>query len=309
MSGAGAAGGEADGGVKPKDIARLLERYRITDGEKFRLSDHDPADRGGRHVDHSGMDAMLADGIARLAKLQQLLYADDRWSMLVVLQAMDAAGKDGTIKHVMTGVNPQGVEVTAFKQPGPEDLSHGFLWRVHAHAPARGRIAIFNRSHYEDVLVTRVHPELLDHLRLPDAVRGDKFWKRRLGDISAFESYLANQGTVVVKIFLNVSKEEQKRRFLQRLDDKRKNWKFSAADLKERGFWDAYQDAYEAAIAATASPGAPWYVVPADDKDFAHFVVAEALIRTLEKLDLKMPLPSASEAALLDEARHALERE
>jgi PPK2 family polyphosphate:nucleotide phosphotransferase len=294
--------------VKRRDIGKLLDRYRVTD-DSVRLKDHDPADRGGHLVEHDKIDDLLADGVSRLSALQSLLYADDRWSMLMVLQAMDAAGKDGTIKHVMTGVNPQGVDVTAFKQPGPEDLSHGFLWRIHAHAPARGRIAIFNRSHYEDVLVSRVHPELLDHLHLPDAVRGQKFWKRRLGDISAFESYLANQGTVVVKFFLHVSKDEQKRRFLSRLDEKHKNWKFSAADLKERGFWDAYQDAYEAAIGATASPEAPWYIVPADNKDFAHLVVAEALIHTLEELDLKMPAPSVSEAALLDEARHALENE
>ncbi len=294
--------------MKRRDIGKLLDRYRVTD-DSVRLKDHDPADRGGHLVEHDKIDDLLADGVSRLSALQSLLYADDRWSMLMVLQAMDAAGKDGTIKHVMTGVNPQGVDVTAFKQPGPEDLSHGFLWRIHAHAPARGRIAIFNRSHYEDVLVSRVHPELLDHLHLPDAVRGQKFWKRRLGDISAFESYLANQGTVVVKFFLHVSKDEQKRRFLSRLDEKHKNWKFSAADLKERGFWDAYQDAYEAAIGATASPEAPWYIVPADNKDFAHLVVAEALIHTLEELDLKMPAPSVSEAALLDEARHALENE
>ncbi len=294
--------------MKRHDAAKLLDRYRVTDGAAFKLRDHDPADKGG-HFDHAAIGTHLAEGVARLAELQNRLYADDRWSMLVVLQAMDAAGKDGTIKHVMTGVNPQGVVVTAFKQPGPEDLSHGFLWRVHPHAPARGRIAIFNRSHYEDVLVTRVHPELLDHLRLPKSCRGKKFWKHRLDDIAAFETYLARQGTVVVKIFLHLSKDEQKRRFLARLDDPGKNWKFSAADLKERAYWDDYQDAYERAIQATAAPHAPWFVVPADHKPFAHLVVAEALIDALDSLDLALPSPPEAEAEVLRQARKALETE
>jgi PPK2 family polyphosphate:nucleotide phosphotransferase len=295
--------------MKPRKIAKLLDRYRVTDGHAFTLKDHDPADRGGDLVDHDKIEAMLADGVARLSELQTRLYADDRWSMLVVLQAMDAAGKDGTIKHVMTGVNPQGVIVTSFKQPGPEDNAHGFLWRIHPHAPARGRIAIFNRSHYEDVLVTRVHPELLDHLRLPDECRGKKFWRHRLDDIEAFESYLYHQGTLVIKLFLNVSRNEQKRRFLSRIDAPHKNWKFSAADLKERAYWDEYQSAYQHAIAATAAPHAPWYVVPADNKPFTHLVVAEALIDGLEKLDLKEPSPPQEEVARLQEARKRLEEE
>ena len=294
--------------MKRREAARLLDRYRVTDGAGFKLRSHDPADHGGQ-FDHSSIEQQLAQGVARLSELQMQLYADDRWSMLVVLQAMDAAGKDGTIKHVMTGVNPQGVAVTSFKQPGPEDLAHGFLWRIHPHAPARGRIAIFNRSHYEDVLVTRVHPELLDARRLPDACRGKKFWKHRLDDIEAFETYLARQGTAVIKIFLNVSKDEQKRRFLSRLDEPHKNWKFSAGDLKERAHWDAYQDAYQQAIEATATPQAPWYVVPADNKPFAHVVVAEALIEALEKLDLCQPSPPADEAQSLKQAREALENE
>jgi PPK2 family polyphosphate:nucleotide phosphotransferase len=294
--------------VKRHEARKLLDRYRVTDGSGFSLRDHDPADRGGG-FDHKTIEAALADGVERLSELQTRLYADDRWSMLVVLQAMDAAGKDGTIKHVMTGVNPQGVVVTSFKQPGPEDLSHGFLWRVHAHAPSRGRIAIFNRSHYEDVLITRVHPELLDHLRLPDDVRGKKFWKHRLQDIEAFETYLTRQGTVVVKIFLHLSRDEQKRRFLSRIDEPHKNWKFSAADLKERAFWDDYQSAYEHAIGATAAAHAPWFVVPADDKAFAHLIVAEALINALEGLSLKEPSPPAAEVALLAQARRELEAE
>ncbi len=289
--------------------ARLLDRYRITDGRKFRLKDHDPADRGGGLVDTGKTNERLAEGVKRLSELQDLLFAEDRWSLLMVLQAMDAAGKDGTIAHVMTGVNPQGVSVTAFKQPGPEDLVHGFLWRVHAHAPARGRIAIFNRSHYEDVLVTRVHPELLDGLHLPDRVRGKKFWKHRLADIASFEEYLTHQGTAVLKIFLHVSRKEQKRRFLERLDKPDKNWKFSSADLKERDFWDDYQEAYEHAIAATATPDAPWYVVPADDKALAHLIVAEAMIEALEALELSYPAASDKEKEALAAARRKLEAE
>jgi PPK2 family polyphosphate:nucleotide phosphotransferase len=295
--------------VKHKHVAKLLDRYRVSDGKGFSLKDHDPADKGGGHFDHSHLDTTLADGVARLAELQTRLYAAETHSLLLVLQAMDAAGKDGTIKHVMTGVNPQGVDVTSFKQPGPVDLMHGFLWRIHAAAPIRGRIAIFNRSHYEDVLVCRVHPALLDKQGLPDACRGRKFWKHRLEDIVNFESYMAHQGTTTIKIFLNVSKDEQKRRFLSRIDEPHKNWKFSAADLHERDFWEAYQEAYEAAITATAQEDAPWFVVPADNKSFAHLVVAEAMIEALEKLDLKEPSPPPAEAALLTEARKKLEEE
>jgi PPK2 family polyphosphate:nucleotide phosphotransferase len=295
--------------VKPKHVARLLDRYRVTDGKGFALSDHDPADKGGGLVDHANLDKSLAEGVEKLSELQIRLYAAQKESLLIVLQAMDAAGKDGTIKHVMTGVNPQGVDVTSFKQPGPIDLMHGFLWRVHAAAPMRGRIAIFNRSHYEDVLVCRVHPELLDKQNLPDSCRGRKFWKHRLEDIVNFESYMAHQGTKTIKIFLNVSKDEQKRRFLSRIDEPHKNWKFSAADLHERDFWDAYQDAYEAAITATAQEEAPWFVVPADNKPFAHLVVAEAVIEALEALDLKEPSPPEAEVALLKEARKKLEGE
>ncbi len=295
--------------MKPRHARKLLDRYRITDGARFDLAEYRPDDRGGDLVDHGAIDALLTDGVDRLSALQTKLFADDKWSLLLVLQAMDAAGKDGTIKHVMTGINPQGVDVTAFKQPGPADLQHGFLWRVHAHAPAAGRIAIFNRSHYEDVLVTRVHPDLLDQAHLPEAARGKKFWKHRLEDIAAFEKYLLHQGTVVLKVFLNVSKAEQRRRFLDRLDEPDKNWKFSAADLKERAHWDDYQDAYQHAIAGTATPEAPWFVVPADDKPFAHLIVAEALIEALGKMDLRQPSMPPEEAALLTEARRMLEAE
>jgi PPK2 family polyphosphate:nucleotide phosphotransferase len=295
--------------VKAKHAARLLDRYRVTDGRGFRLKDYDPADNGGGIFDPKDADKRLADGVARLSDLQTALYADDRWSLLLVLQAMDAAGKDGTVKHVMTGVNPAGISVSSFKQPGPEDLMHGFLWRVHAQAPARGHIAIFNRSHYEDVLITRVHPELLDHLKLPDAVRAKKFWKHRLADIANFEDYLAHQGTLVLKIFLHLSRDEQKRRFLKRIEEPAKNWKFSSADIKERDYWDEYQQAYEEAITATASPHAPWFIVPADNKPFAHLIVAEAIIEALSGLDLKPPSPSVEECARLAEAKVKLEAE
>ncbi len=295
--------------MKPRHARKLLDRYRVTHGAAFRLTDHHADDHGGDLVDPDSIEKLLQDGVARLSELQTRLFAAQTWSMLVVLQAMDAAGKDGTIKHVMTGVNPQGVDVTAFKQPGPEDLAHGFLWRVQAHAPPAGRIAIFNRSHYEDVLVSRVHPDMLDHAHLPAALRARKFWRHRLEDIAAFETYLAHQGTTIVKIFLNVSRKEQKSRFLARLDTPAKNWKFSAADLKERDHWDAYMDAYQNAIAATATPHAPWFVVPADSKPFAHLVVAEALIDALEKMDLKEPSTPEGERARLSEARAKLEAE
>jgi PPK2 family polyphosphate:nucleotide phosphotransferase len=293
---------------KKRSLKHLVAATRITDGEGFRLRDHDP-DSSHAGIGEEEGKTILAEGVGRLAELQTRLYAEESWSVLAVFQAMDAAGKDGTIKHVMTGVNPQGVDVTAFKQPGPDQLAHGFLWRVHKAAPRAGRIAIFNRSHYEDVLVCRVHPDLIDHQHLPDAARGRKFWKHRLDDITAFERYMARQGTVVLKFFLNVSKAEQRRRFLSRIDEPHKNWKFSAADLAERAHWDAYQEAYEAAIAATATEFAPWYIVPADTKWFTHLIVVQAMIEALEGLDLKDPSPSPDEYAKLQAARIALEAE
>ncbi len=290
-------------------IPALLEKYRVTDGAGFKLKHYDPADQGGEALSRADAEPLLADGVARLSALQTRLYAQDRWALLVTLQAMDAAGKDGTIKHVMTGVNPQGVVVTPFKQPGPEALEHDFLWRVHQAVPPRGRIGIFNRSHYEEVLVCRVHPELLDKQGLPDAVRGKKFWKHRLEDIAAFETYLARQGVAQVKFFLHLSKDEQKKRFLARIDTPDKNWKFSTADLKERSFWDAYQGSYEAAIAATAAKEAPWYVVPADHKWFAHLIVVEAMVAALEALDLEAPTMQEAERDALAQAREKLETE
>jgi PPK2 family polyphosphate:nucleotide phosphotransferase len=295
--------------VKATDIAGLLEKYRVTTGRDFKLKHYSPDDQGGRVVDKPSSDALLADGVARLSDLQTRLYAQDRWAFLASFQAMDAAGKDGTIKHVMTGINPQGVQVTSFKQPGPEALDHDYMWRIHANVPERGRIGIFNRSHYEEVLVCRVHPELIDKQMLPDAVRGKKFWKHRLEDIAAFETYLARQGVAQVKFFLNLSRDEQKRRFLSRIDTPDKNWKFAAADLKERQYWDAYQEAYEAAIAATATPHAPWYIVPADHKWFTHLIVVEAMIAVLTALDLKAPVAPPAQVAALEAARASLEAE
>ncbi len=292
-----------------KQTRRVLDRYRITSGKGFRLRDHDPGHTGGSAIQQEDGEELLRQGVARLSELQELLFANQSWSLLCVLQAMDAAGKDGTIKHVMSGINPQGVSVAPFKAPGPEDLAHDFLWRINRHLPADGQIGIFNRSHYEEVLVTRVHPEILAHERIPPALVGKHFWQHRLDDIAAWERYLHRQGTVVVKFFLNVSKAEQKRRFIDRLDHPAKNWKFSAGDVAERGHWDEYQEAYEAAISATATKDAPWYVVPADHKWFTRFIVVAAIIEALEGLDLKPVKLSDDELGKLAAARRQLETE
>ena len=292
-----------------EEVAALLDRYRVVSSKHARLRDHDPADHLHREVAKEAGAAMLTAGVARLSKLQAQLYADGRWALLAVFQAMDAGGKDGTIRHVMSGVNPQGVEVVSFKQPSHEDLAHDFLWRVHRRLPERGHIGILNRSHYEDVLVVRVHPELLHAQRLPGDVGGRKFWRRRLKDIAQFEAYLGRQGIRPLKFFLNVSREEQKKRFLARLEDPDKTWKFDAADLSERARWDDYQAAYEEAIARTATVEAPWYVVPADAKWFAHLVVVEAMIAALEAMDLHVPKLDEAEQAALTEARVRLEAE
>lgn len=292
-----------------KQVRKLLDRYRVIDGKGFKLRTCDPTDTAGHIVDKSKANALLQHGVERLAALQEKLYAQDRWAMLCVFQAMDAAGKDGTIKHVMSGVNPQGVQVTSFKAPGPAELAHDFLWRSVRALPERGRIGIFNRSHYEEVLVVRVHQDILDRQRLPKELIGKRIWKERLEAIAGFEHYLARQGTVVLKFFLNVSKQEQKHRFLERLDDAEKNWKFSTADLAERGHWDEYQAAYQDAIAATAVPHAPWFVVPADNKWFTRLVVVAAMIEALDALDLKLPTPSEAELSRLREAREELAAE
>jgi PPK2 family polyphosphate:nucleotide phosphotransferase len=295
--------------IPPKQVRALLDRYRVRHGKDFKLKHHDPADTAGQILSKRQAEALLHTSVERLAALQVKLYAQDRWSMLCVFQAMDAAGKDGTIKHVMSGVNPQGVQVTSFKAPGPEELAHGFLWRAQRKLPERGRIGIFNRSHYEEVLVVRVHPEILEKQRVPPELIGKKIWDERLASIAAFERYLAQQGTVVLKFFLHLSKKEQKHRFLARLDEPEKNWKFSGSDLAERAYWDDYQAAYQDAIAATAAPHAPWFVVPADNKWFTRLVVGAAMIEALDKLDLKLPRLSAEEQVALHAARQKLEAE
>ena len=295
--------------MKPHKVRRVLQRYRLTSGKGFRLADHDPDDIADGIVDKHAAEALLADGVARLAVLQDLLFPNASWAMLCIFQAMDAAGKDGTIKHVMSGVNPQGVQVTSFKAPAPEEMAHDYLWRVVRRLPERGSIGIFNRSHYEEVLVVRVHQDLLASQRLPPALRGRHVFRHRLHDIAAFERYLARQGMVILKFFLNISREEQKRRFLERLDDPQKNWKFSASDIAERAHWDAYMAAYEAAIAATASQHAPWFVVPANTKWFARLVVVEAMIDALEALALQPLEMQAPDRIRMDEARRRLQAE
>jgi PPK2 family polyphosphate:nucleotide phosphotransferase len=290
-------------------MRQLVARYRVEDGASFSLAAHDPADTGGLALKKSEASALLREGIARLARHQDMLYAQDRWAVLCLFQAMDAAGKDSAIKHVFSGVNPQGCHVTSFKAPGPVELDHDFLWRHAAALPARGQIGIHNRSWYEEVLVVRVHPELLERQKLPPRLVTARIWEERLEDIAAFERYLARQGVVVLKFFLHLSKEEQRRRFLKRIEEPEKNWKFEARDVAERRRWDAYQAAYEAAIRATAAPHAPWFVVPADHKWFTRLVVAGALAQALAALDLHYPRLSEEQRAALQGARRQLEEE
>ncbi|MCS6931276.1 MAG: polyphosphate kinase 2 family protein [Acetobacteraceae bacterium] len=284
----------------------ILARYRVEDGKGFRLSRHDPADTAGLSLGKGEAREWLAQGIADLARLQDMLYAQDRWSVLILFQAMDAAGKDSAIKHVFSGVNPQGCHVVSFKAPSAAELDHDFLWRHVLALPARGMIGIHNRSWYEEVLVVRVRREILARQKLPEAVRGPRLFRQRLADIAAFESYLARQGTLILKFFLHVSREEQRRRFLERIEDPAKNWKFHAADLAERARWDDYMAAYEAAIRATAAPHAPWFVVPADAKWFTRLVVAAAIGEALRGLGLAYPEPDAAQRAELAAARAAL---
>jgi PPK2 family polyphosphate:nucleotide phosphotransferase len=269
-------------------IESFIKPFRVTDGKKFKLKRVDPDDTGGLKSKEAAAK-LLAAGVDRLCELQDKLYAQDRWSVLLVFQAMDAAGKDGTIKHVMTGVNPSGCQVFSFKAPSSEELDHDFMWRSLKSLPERGRIGIFNRSYYEEMLVVRVHPELLHGQKLPPQLVTDDIWKERFEDVRNVEQYLSRNGVVIIKFFLHVSKGEQKKRFLERLQKKDKNWKFSMADAKERNFWDDYQHAYEDMIQHTASGHAPWYVVPADHKWFTRLVVAGAIIDTLENLDLQYP--------------------
>jgi PPK2 family polyphosphate:nucleotide phosphotransferase len=270
-------------------IKDLLKRYRIADNKEFRLTDINTADTWKiKSKEHA--QKWLEEGVARLADFQSKLYAQNQWSLLLLFQAMDAAGKDSTIKHVMSGVNPQGCQVFSFKAPSAEELAHDYLWRSHRCVPERGRIGIFNRSYYEEVLVVRVHPQLLAHEKLPPSLVTKDIWQQRFEDINAFERYLTRNGTVILKFFLHVSKEEQRRRFLSRLEDADKNWKFSEADLPERRLWSDYARAYQDLIRHTATPHAPWYVVPADHKWFTRFVVAEAVVEALESLNLRYPV-------------------
>jgi len=282
--------------------------FRVKDGAGFRLARIDPGETLGFESKDDVANA-VARGVERLSALQEKLYAEHRWALLLVFQALDAAGKDSTIKHVMSGVNPQGCQVFSFKAPSNEDLDHDFIWRAARCLPERGRIGIFNRSYYEEVLVVRVHPELLAREKLPESVVTKDIWTERFEDIVAFERHLARNGTVVLKFFLHVSRAEQRRRFLERLDKPAKNWKFSAADLAERQRWDAYMAAYEEMIRHTATPDAPWYVVPADHKWFTRLVVGEAIIAALEKLDLAFPTVPPGERKALKAARAELERE
>ena len=282
--------------------SKLAKPYRVEDGKKFRLKDFDPADAGDfRSKEHA--QELLDKGIAEMAELQDKLYAQDRWGLLLILQAMDAAGKDGVIKHVMSGVNPQGCQVYPFKQPSSEDLNHDFLWRSSKVLPERGHIGIFNRSYYEEVLVVRVHADILKSERLPEEALGKNIWQRRYEDIHNFEKYLSHNGVVVRKFFLNLSEKEQKRRFLERLNTPDKNWKFSAADLRERQCWDDYMTAYEEMIAATATKHAPWYVIPADNKWYTRLIVAAAVVDTLKDLKLCYPKVNAEQRKQLRAAR------
>jgi len=288
-----------------KEAGRIVEPYCITKGEKFRLKDIDPGDTNGvKSKEHA--EEILARRVGLLSEMQEKLYAQDRWALLLIFQAMDAAGKDGAIKHVMSGVNPQGCDVHAFKAPSAEELNRDYLWRTHKVVPERGKIGIFNRSYYEEVLVVRVHPPYLRAQKLPDGLITKHIWDERYEDINAFERYLTHNGVIVRKFFLHVSKKEQKKRFLERLEDSQKNWKFSMADVKERGYWKDYQEAYEEMIQRTATKHAPWYVIPADNKWFTRLAVASAIIETLGELDLAFPDVEESKKKELQAVRTSL---
>ena len=291
--------------MKPREFAKP---FRVTDGSRFRLKNFDPADTLGLKSKQHASE-VLERGVAHLAELQEKFYAQDRWAILVILQGMDAAGKDSTIKHVMSGVNPQGCRVTTFKEPSAEELNHDFLWRTTLFLPERGTLGIFNRSYYEEVLVVRVHPKIFARERIPEQLISRKIWKERFADINAYETYLTRNGILVRKFFLNVSKKEQKKRFLDRLEEPEKNWKFSMSDVLERQHWSEYMRAYEDMIQNTSTKSAPWFVVPADHKWFARLAVAEAIIDSMEDLDLSYPKLSPEKKRELKKARAALQRE
>lgn len=295
---------------------KIVEKLRVPVGKKIRLQDYhtgwaqskELADLGKEEVKQRAAALLEAD-LQALAQAQELLYADDRYALLIIFQAMDAAGKDGTIKHVMSGVNPQGCQVYSFKQPSQEELDHNFLWRHMRALPERGRIGIFNRSYYEDVLIVRVHPEILERQNLPPGKRGKSFWHERYEDINAFEQHLVRNGTVILKFMLNVSKEKQKERFLERLERPEKHWKFSASDIAERRYWDQYMEAYEDAISATSTDWAPWYIVPADNKWATRAVVANIITNTLQALELRYPQISSEQQTAIQVAQRELESE
>jgi PPK2 family polyphosphate:nucleotide phosphotransferase len=290
-----------------KRARKFSNRYCVGDGKKFRLKDYDTKPRLDLdREDKPLVKQTLQLGVDALAAMQEVLYAQDKWSLLVIFQAMDAAGKDGAIKHVMSGVNPQGCQVSSFKAPSSEDLDHDFLWRCQKHLPERGRIGIFNRSYYEEVLVVRVHKQILTSQKLPEKLITDDIWENRFKDIRNFEKYLKRNGVMVIKIFLNVSKDEQKKRFIERVDNPDKNWKFSAADARERGYWKDYMSAYEEMIQNTSTEDSPWYVVPADNKSYARIVVASAIIDALASMKLEYPKVSQEKIAELNEIKKAL---
>jgi len=287
--------------------SRLSKPYRVENGKKFRLRDFDPADTSGVPSPKVGQE-LLQKGITAMADLQDKLYAQNRWGVLLIFQAMDAAGKDGTIKHVMSGLNPASCQVYSFKAPSSEELDHDYLWRTMVRVPQRGRIGIFNRSYYEELLVVRVHRELLQNERMPTALVTKGIWKERFEDINAYERYLTRNGIVIRKFFLNISRKEQKRRFLARLDEPEKNWKFSDADVREREFWNDYMAAYEEMIGNTATEDAPWYVVPADNKWYTRVIVSAAIVDTLQNLDLSYPKVSPEKQKQLQGARRFLSK-
>jgi PPK2 family polyphosphate:nucleotide phosphotransferase len=289
-----------------KKAEKLAHKFCIEDGKDFRLKDFDPADTGEWRAKEHAAKALQA-GIERTAELQDMLYAQDNWALLLIFQALDAAGKDGAIKHVMSGVNPQGCQVYSFKTPSEVELQHDFLWRTTRDLPERGHIGIFNRSYYEEVLVVRVHPEILKSQKLPEALVGKNIWQERFEDIRCFERHMARSGTVIRKFFLHVSKKKQKKRFLDRLEEPEKNWKFSVGDIHERTYWDEYQSAYEDMIRNTATKHAPWHVVPADNKWFTRLVISSVIVDTLESLHLSYPKVDTAKKKELEEGRHVLE--
>jgi PPK2 family polyphosphate:nucleotide phosphotransferase len=288
------------------NLKKLVKHFRVDDPDKFKIADVDPRETCGLKIEKGEAKAMLAESVKRLSGLQEKLYAQDRWAMLAIFQAMDAGGKDSAIEHVMSGVNPQGCQVHSFKAPSAQELDHDFMWRTTAALPERGRIGIFNRSYYEEVLVVRIHPEILARQKLPGHLVTKDIWKQRFQDIRNFESYLARNGTAIHKFHLRISKDEQRKRFLDRLEEPGKRWKFSMGDVAERELWDKYMDAYEDMIRNTSTAAAPWYVIPADNKRFARLIVAAAMVEAMESLELEFPKDEKEALAEMEKVRQAL---